>query len=139
MLDNAVRTAAEAAAALGCEVGAIANSLIFMADRDPVLILTSGGHKVDTAYVAGIIGAARLARASPEQVRAATGQPIGGVAPVGHPQPVRTYVDAALRSYDVIWAAGGIPHAVFPTTFDELVRVTGADIIEVSPPPSALM
>jgi prolyl-tRNA editing enzyme YbaK/EbsC (Cys-tRNA(Pro) deacylase) len=134
VLDNAVRTAAEAAAALGCEVGAIANSLIFMADRDPVLILTSGGHRVDTVYVARVIGADRLTRASPEQVRAATGQPIGGVAPVGHPVPVRTFVDAALRRYDVIWAAGGIPHAVFPTTFDELVRVTGGNILEVSAP-----
>jgi prolyl-tRNA editing enzyme YbaK/EbsC (Cys-tRNA(Pro) deacylase) len=86
-LADSARTAAQAAAALGCTVGAIANSLVFMADEHPVLILTSGAHRVDTAHVAGQLGVGAVRRATPEQVRAATGQPIGGVAPVGHPRP----------------------------------------------------
>jgi prolyl-tRNA editing enzyme YbaK/EbsC (Cys-tRNA(Pro) deacylase) len=124
MLPDAVHTAAAAAAALGVEVGQIANSLIFDADSEPLLVLTSGAHRVDTAKVANFIGATAVRRATPEFVREHTGQAIGGVAPVGHPKPIRTLVDTALAGYDVVWAAGGIPHAVFPTTFDELVRVT---------------
>jgi prolyl-tRNA editing enzyme YbaK/EbsC (Cys-tRNA(Pro) deacylase) len=124
MLPDAVHTAAAAAAALGVEVGQIANSLIFDADSEPLLVLTSGAHRVDTAKVANLIGATAVRRATPEFVREHTGQAIGGVAPVGHPKPIRTLVDTALAGYDVVWAAGGIPHAVFPTTFDELVRVT---------------
>jgi prolyl-tRNA editing enzyme YbaK/EbsC (Cys-tRNA(Pro) deacylase) len=86
---------------------------------------------VDTAKVAQLVGVQRVRRASPEFVRAATGQAIGGVAPVGHPQPLRTLVDTALGAYDEVWAAGGIPHAVFPTSFDELVKVTGGVPAEV--------
>lgn len=132
-LADSARTAADAAAALGCEIAAIANSLIFMADRQPVLILTSGGHRVDTAYVATLLGVGKLSRAKPEQVRAATGQPIGGVAPVGHPQRVRTLVDLALQPFDVVWAAAGTPHTVFPTTYAELLRITGGEPIAVTP------
>jgi prolyl-tRNA editing enzyme YbaK/EbsC (Cys-tRNA(Pro) deacylase) len=117
-------TAASAAAQLGCEVGAIANSLIFNADDEPVLILTSGAHRVDTAKVAAELGVSALRRADPDFVYASTGQRIGGVAPVGHPQPVRTLVDTALADYDVVWAAGGHVHTVFPTSFAELVRIT---------------
>jgi prolyl-tRNA editing enzyme YbaK/EbsC (Cys-tRNA(Pro) deacylase) len=124
MLPDAVHTAVAAAAALGVEVGQIANSLIFDADGDPLLVLTSGAHRVDTGKVAAVIGARTVRRATPEFVREHTGQPIGGVAPLGHPKPVRTLVDTALAGYDEIWAAGGIPHAVFPTTFGELVRIT---------------
>jgi prolyl-tRNA editing enzyme YbaK/EbsC (Cys-tRNA(Pro) deacylase) len=131
-LTESARTAAEAAAALGCDVGAIANSLIFMADNNPVLILTSGGHRVDTAFVAGRLGVGALRRATPEQVRAATGQPIGGVAPVGHPEPVRTLVDVALEGYPVVWAAGGTPHTVFPTTYPELLRICHGEPVEVT-------
>src|SRR5579859_2628026 len=86
-------TAASAAAQLGCDVGAIANSLVFNADGQPLLILTSGAHRVDTAKIAAHIGAARVRRADPDFVRSATGQVIGGVAPVGHPQPIRTLID----------------------------------------------
>ena len=131
-LADAVRTAQDAAAVLGCAPAAIANSLIFMADEEPVLILTSGGHRVDTAHVATLLGVRKLRRATPEQVRAATGQPIGGVAPVGHPQPVRTLVDVALQPFPEVWAAGGTPHTVFPTTFDELLRITGGAPIAVT-------
>src|SRR6478609_3275638 len=131
-LTESARTAAEAAAALGCDVGAIANSLIFMADDNPVMILTSGGHRVDTAFVAGRLGVGALRRATPEQVRAATGQPIGGVAPVGHPHSIRTFVDVALEPYPVVWAAGGTPHTVFPSTYVELLRICGAEPVEVT-------
>jgi prolyl-tRNA editing enzyme YbaK/EbsC (Cys-tRNA(Pro) deacylase) len=117
-------TAATAAAQLGCEVGAIANSLVFSADGTPVLVLTSGAHRVDTARVAGLIGAATVKRADPDFVRRSTGQAIGGVAPVGHPEPLRTLVDTWLEPYDVVWAAAGHAHTVFPTSFAELVRIT---------------
>jgi prolyl-tRNA editing enzyme YbaK/EbsC (Cys-tRNA(Pro) deacylase) len=118
-------TAAAAAAQLGCDVGAIANSLLFNADGEPLLILTSGAHRVDTDVAAAVAGVASVKRADAEFVRAATGQPIGGVAPVGHPQPIRTLVDAWLRKYQEVWAAAGHPHTVFPTSFGELVRITG--------------
>ena len=124
VLDEAVHTASAAAAALGVEVGQIANSLIFDADGEPLLVLTSGAHRVDTAKVASGLGVAKLRRATPEFVREHTGQAIGGVAPLGHPKPVRTLVDTALARYPVVWAAGGVPRAVFPITYAELVRVT---------------
>ncbi|MGK5520553.1 YbaK/EbsC family protein [Micromonospora sp. URMC 107] len=125
LLPDAVHTAAAAAESLGVGVGQIANSLVFEADGAPLLVLTSGAHRVDTAGLAASIGVGRLRRATPEFVRAHTGQVIGGVAPVGHPRPLRTLVDTALESYDEIWAAGGVPQAVFPTTYPELLRVTG--------------
>ena len=131
VLPDEARTAAVAASQLGVEVGAIANSLVFDADGAPLLVLTSGAHRVDTDRVAALVGAASLRRASPEFVREATGQAIGGVAPVGHPAPIRTLVDVALSPYEVVWAAGGIPHTVFPTTYAELVRVTGGTPAEV--------
>jgi prolyl-tRNA editing enzyme YbaK/EbsC (Cys-tRNA(Pro) deacylase) len=131
ILPDSARTAAQAAAALGCEVGAIANSLVFDADGDPVLILTSGAHRVDTAKCASTLGVASLRRASPDFVRTHTGQVIGGVAPIGHPEPVRTVVDTWLEQYDEIWAAAGHPHAVFNTTYHELLRLTGGSPIEV--------
>jgi len=132
-------------------VGAIANSLVFDADGAPVLVMTSGAHRVDTVKVAVLLGAVtdrpaedqpaadRLAadrlvvvrRADPESVRRWTGQPIGGVAPVGHPAPIRTLVDTWLEKYDVIWAAGGHPHTVFPTSFGELVRITNGTPADV--------
>jgi prolyl-tRNA editing enzyme YbaK/EbsC (Cys-tRNA(Pro) deacylase) len=132
MFDEGVHTAAAAAAALGVEVGQIANSLIFDADGEALLVLTSGAHRVDTKKVAAGLGVAELGRATPEFVRAHTGQPIGGVAPLGHPKPVRTLVDTALAQYDVIWAAGGVPQAVFPITYAELLRVTGGTPVEVA-------
>ncbi len=118
-------TAATAAAQLGCEAGAIANSLVFQADDAPLLILTSGAHRVDTSRAAARAAAASVRRADPDFVRAATGQVIGGVAPVGHPQPLRTLVDVWLDKYDVVWAAAGHAHTVFPTSFAELIRITG--------------
>jgi prolyl-tRNA editing enzyme YbaK/EbsC (Cys-tRNA(Pro) deacylase) len=131
ILPDAVHTAALAADALGCEVGAIANSLLFDADGSPVLVLTSGAHRVDTAKTAASVGVTKLRRASPEFVREHTGQVIGGVSPIGHPAPVATYLDSWLQRYDVVWAAAGHPAAVFSTTYDELLLLTGASPIDV--------
>jgi prolyl-tRNA editing enzyme YbaK/EbsC (Cys-tRNA(Pro) deacylase) len=131
ILPDSVHTAALAAEALGCPVGAIANSLVFDAGGSPVLILTSGSHRVDTAATAGRIGVPTLKRASPEFVREHTGNVIGGVSPLGHPSPVPTWLDVALRQYDEIWAAAGHPAAVFSTTYDELLAMTGATEVEV--------
>ncbi len=132
ILPDAVHTAALAAAALGCEVGAIANSLLFDAGGVPVLILTSGAHRVDVAKAADAVGVPALDRAAPDFVRRHTGQVIGGVSPFDHPTPVGTWIDTDLRRYDVVWAAAGHPAAVFSTTFDELVSLTGATEIEVA-------
>src|SRR5690348_10249159 len=96
VLPDSVHTAALAAEALGCEVGAIANSLLFDADGTPILILTSGAHRVDTEKAAGLIGVPVLRRAKPEFVKEHTGQVIGGVSPLAHPAPVRTYLDPTL-------------------------------------------
>src|SRR3954471_13986285 len=103
ILPDSVHTAALAAEALGCEVGAIANSLLFDAAGSPVLILTSGAHRVNTAATADRIGVPALKRAAPDFVREHTGQVIGGVSPVGHPAPVPTWLDTQLQEYDVVW------------------------------------
>lgn len=132
ILDEGVHTAAAAAQALGVEVGQIANSLIFDVDGAPLLVLTSGAHRVDTGKLAAGLGATKFKRATPEFVREHTGQPIGGVAPVGHPAPIRTLLDVALRDHDVIWAAGGVPQAVFPIRYDQLLALTGAAEVDVA-------
>jgi prolyl-tRNA editing enzyme YbaK/EbsC (Cys-tRNA(Pro) deacylase) len=131
VLTDSAPTAATAAAQLGCEIGAIANSLIFNADDAPLLVLTSGAHRVNTDLVAGLVGARKVRRATPEFVREHTGQPIGGVAPVGHPAPVRTLVDTWLDEHETVWAAAGHPHTVFATTYGELLKITGGAAAEI--------
>ena len=131
VLPDAASTAPLAAAALGVEVGAIANSLVFWSDGEPLLVMTSGAHRVDTAALAVRLGRESIRRARAEQVREATGQAIGGVAPTGHPAPLVTVVDEDLAGYPEIWAAGGTPHTVFPMTFDELVALTGGTVVKV--------
>lgn len=137
-LPDSARTAAAAAEQLGVPVGAIANSLLFAAHTgagdgdEPVLILTSGAHRVDTGKVAADIGVQQLRRAKPDFVREHTGQVIGGVSPIAHPRPIRTFLDPALKQYDVVWAAAGHPAAVFSSTYDELLEMTGATEIEVN-------
>lgn len=130
-LPDSAATAALAASALGVEVGAIANSLIFDADGVALLVMTSGAHRVNTTALAERLGRTRIRRASAEMVIAATGQPIGGVSPVGHPAPVDTVIDEDLASFDVVWAAAGSAHDVFPLTFDDLVRLTGGTVQRV--------
>jgi prolyl-tRNA editing enzyme YbaK/EbsC (Cys-tRNA(Pro) deacylase) len=132
ILDRPAPTAAAAAEQLGCPIGAIANSLVFAsAEDEPVLVMTSGAHRVDLGRVRRDYDL-DLHRASADFVRAHTGQPIGGVAPVGHPAPIRTLVDRALAAYDPLWAAGGIPHAVFPLRYADLVRLTNGTEVDVA-------
>lgn len=132
VLDDHARTAAAAAQQLGVTVAQIANSLVFAVPDDDapggrraLLVLTSGAHRVDTERVAALVGAPRLDRADADFVREHTGFAIGGVAPVGHTSPLQTLVDDALAEHSEVWAAAGHPRTVFPTTFDELVRITG--------------
>lgn len=124
--DESTRTAVDAAHALGVPVGAIVKSLVFAADGAPVLVLASGDHQVDTTKVARVLDVAHVGRADADLVRDATGFAIGGVAPLGHPHPLRTVIDTHLASFDVIWAAAGTPKTVFATTYDELLQLTGA-------------
>lgn len=138
VLPQSTRTAAEAAAALGCDIGAIANSLVFAThssatgEGEPVLILTSGAHRVDTELCAMRLGVEALRRADADFVRRHTGQAIGGVAPVGHPAPLRTVVDRWLQRHPQVWAAAGHPHALFATSYDELLRLTNGTPIDVN-------
>lgn len=125
-LPAAAPTAADAATRLGCPVGAIANSLVFSVGGEPLLILASGAHRVDTRLVARLLGVGRgkIRRADPAYVLTVTGQEIGGVAPVGHPQPLPTLIDLTLDQHPHIWAGAGMPHTVFRTTFTELLKLT---------------
>ncbi|AMO60692.1 YbaK/prolyl-tRNA synthetase associated domain-containing protein [Mycolicibacterium phlei] len=125
ILDADVKTAAAAAQRLGCEVGAIANSLVFDCDGEPLLVMASGAARVDTDLLAKQLDAQRISRATPQFVKAATGQVIGGVAPTGHPSPLRTVVDESLRDYPLLWAAAGTPDSVMPLTYDQLLTLTG--------------
>ena len=135
VLPESVHTAALAAEALGCEVGAIANSLVFTSGlgdhRSPLLVLTSGAHRVDTAATAARIGVEGLGRADAEFVRRHTGQVIGGVSPIGHTTPVPTWIDTWLQRHPVVCAAAGHPAAVFSTTYDELLAMTGGTPVDV--------
>lgn len=131
VLDEHARTAVLAAGQLGCPVAAIANSLVFVADGEPLLVMASGAARVDTDVIARAVGAGEVAKASAGQVRSATGQAIGGVAPTGHPLPLRTLIDEDLRAQEEIWAAGGTPDTVFALTFDQLVLLTGGTVTAV--------
>ena len=130
-LPGSARTAAQAAGELGVPLGAIANSLVFDVDGAPLLVLTSGAHRVDVTKVAALLGVRGVRPASADFVRQHTGQPIGGVAPIGHPEPIGTLVDVELARHDQVWAAAGHPLAVFPTSYEELLRLTGGTAAEV--------
>ena len=124
ILDADAKTAVAAAHQLGCEVGAIANSLVFDCDGEPLLVMSSGAHRVDTELLARALGATAITKANPKLVRSATGQVIGGVAPAGHPNPLRTVVDETLARYPVIWTAAGTADSVMSMTYDQLLAVT---------------
>ena len=127
VLSDSARTAAEAAAALGIEVGQIASSLIFkLPDGSPLLVITSGRHRVDTDLVASNLGIEQLGRVDADYVKEQSGFSIGGVAPIGWVSPATILIDQALNDYDVVWAAAGHPHAVYPTSFAELLAITSA-------------
>ncbi|WP_442545748.1 YbaK/EbsC family protein [Arthrobacter sp. KN11-1C] len=129
--DDEVPTAAAAASLLGCDVAAIANSLVFELDGAPLLILASGAAKVDTALVAASLGTARIRRASPDFVLEHTGQAVGGVAPVGHPQPIRTILDISLQEHPLLWAGAGDHNSMFSISYIELQRITAAQPLRV--------
>jgi prolyl-tRNA editing enzyme YbaK/EbsC (Cys-tRNA(Pro) deacylase) len=135
VLPAEVRTAADAADALAVPVGAIVNSLLFDVEGAPLLVLTSGAHRVDEGKVAGLLGVAQITRASASFVKRSTGMSIGGVAPIGHPQPIETLVDVDLARYTRVWAAAGHPSAVFPTSYEELLRLTAGTAAEVGDGP----
>lgn len=124
ILDADAKTAVAAAAQLGCEVGAIANSLVFDCDGEPLLVMASGAHRVDTDLLAQVLGATTIRKASPRMVRDSTGQIIGGVAPVGHPRRLRTIVDESLADYPIVWTAAGTADSVMPLTYVQLLSVT---------------
>jgi prolyl-tRNA editing enzyme YbaK/EbsC (Cys-tRNA(Pro) deacylase) len=124
-LDENAHTAAAAAEGLGITKAQIANSLVFLANSDPVLVMSSGGHRVDTDKISAAFGGAEITKANADDVRAATGYVIGGVSPVGLATNLPTLVDIALSEFDEVWSAGGHPAWVYRTTFDELVRMTG--------------
>lgn len=128
VLSDSARSAKEAAEALGIEVGQIASSIVFrLPNEKPLLVITSGRHRVDTELVARNLKVEGLHRADADFVRVWSGYAIGGVSPVGWiSDEAIVLIDMALDDYEVIWAAAGHPHAVFPTNFAELVRVTGA-------------
>jgi len=127
---DGTRTAADAAAAVGCKVDQIVKSMIFDAAGEVVLALTSGAHQVDGAALAALAGVDACSRADPDQVRAVTGYAIGGVAPIGHTTPVRTWIDPHLLTFDRIWAAAGTPRHVFAVDPQSLVEATGAIVAE---------
>jgi prolyl-tRNA editing enzyme YbaK/EbsC (Cys-tRNA(Pro) deacylase) len=131
---DSTKTSLEAARALGCELGAIASCLVFVLDDEPVVILKSGAFRVDTEQFAVLVGGTTLRRASADEVRDATGQPVGGVSPVGWPTQLRVFLDDSLASFDEIWAACGTPHAVFATTYNELRELTNALPVTLHPP-----
>ena len=136
MLDDAARTAQQAADALGIGVGQIAKSIIFRRKSDDaaVLVVTSGDRRVDEKKVDALVG--KTGRADADFVKARTGYTIGGVAPVGHLQPPVTLIDRELFRFDEIWAAAGHPHGVFRLRHDDLQRLTGAPVADVAQEPA---
>ncbi|MEU3840854.1 YbaK/EbsC family protein [Streptomyces sp. NPDC028635] len=128
---DATRTAAEAAAAIGCELSQICKSLVFAADQEPVLVLMDGASRVDVDRVRAELGAERVTRARPDVVRETTGYAIGGVPPFGHRTRTRVLADRSLLAHDVVWAAAGTPHTVFPMAPGDLVAHAGATLVDV--------
>ena len=127
VLSDSARTAQEAADALGILVGQVASSIVFKLDDDsPLLVITSGRHRVDTKLVAEKLGITKLHRVDADYVKEKSGFSMGGVSPVGWINPATILIDEALNDYEVVWAAAGHPHSVYPTTFAELIKCTGA-------------
>ena len=121
------KTAADAARAIGCEVGQIVKSLVFMAGAEPFLALTSGPNRADTSKLSALMGGVPVRRADAEEARSATGFSIGGTPPFGYPRPLRALFDRDLLAYQEVWAAAGTPNAVFPIRPDDLVRASSAE------------
>lgn len=130
--ENGTKTAADAAEAIGCEVAQIASSLVFVADGDPVVVVTSGANRVSEARVADAVGAESVGMAGPDEVKAATGWSIGGVPPICHETDVPVLLDRTLLDHETVWAAAGTPDAVWPADPEELVDVAGATVADVA-------
>jgi prolyl-tRNA editing enzyme YbaK/EbsC (Cys-tRNA(Pro) deacylase) len=126
ILPDSTRTAPEAAAAVGCEVGQIVKSLVFMRDGQPVMVLCAGDRRVDAKRLG-------LKPANADQARAATGFSIGGIPPLGHAEPLETLIDESLRRFATVWSAAGTPHAVFEADTDALIEaIPGGEVLDVS-------
>jgi prolyl-tRNA editing enzyme YbaK/EbsC (Cys-tRNA(Pro) deacylase) len=126
VLPDSTRTAVEAAAAVGCEVGQIVKSLVFMRDGEPVMVLCAGDRRVAAQRLG-------LRAANADEARAATGFSIGGIPPLGHDQPLETLIDGSLRRFATVWCAAGTPHAVFEADTDVLISaIPGGEVVEVS-------
>jgi prolyl-tRNA editing enzyme YbaK/EbsC (Cys-tRNA(Pro) deacylase) len=124
------RTAADAAQAIGCDVGQIVKSLVFVADGEAFLALTSGANRADTARLAALLGATSVRRADADEVRAATGFAIGGTPPFGHPQVLPVLIDRDLATFDEVWAAAGTPDAVFRLSPGDLIAASGGRVVD---------
>ena len=131
VFETKVPTASAAASALGCELAAITNSLVFEVDGGPLLILASGAARVDTAYVASQLGSGLIRRATARFVLEHTGQEVGGVAPLGHPRKIRTLLDSTLEQHDILWAGAGDHNSMFSITYRDLQRITDAEVLDV--------
>ncbi|MGH2709816.1 MAG: YbaK/EbsC family protein [Actinomycetota bacterium] len=121
------KTAQDAARAIGCDVGQIVKSLVFVAGTEPFLALTSGPNRADTGRLSTLMGGSPVRRADADEARAATGFSIGGTPPFGHPRPLRVFCDRDLLAHSEVWAAAGTPNTVFPITPEELLRAAGAE------------
>lgn len=130
------RTADDAARAIGCAVAQIVKSLVFVADGAPVVALVSGSNRVDLERLAAELGASEVRRATGDEARDATGFAIGGVPPFGHARSAALLVDRDLLTHEVVWAAAGLPDAVFPMAPDDLVRVSGGRVVDLAERPS---
>ena len=135
-LQGSARTAQQAADALDTDLGSIVKSLLFLADGEPVLVLVAGDRRADPAKLKRLLGARRVIIADAERVRKETGFSIGGVPPIGHRQPLPTWIDTSLSRFETVYAAAGHPHAVFPIAFETLVRITDGHIADVAETPS---
>ena len=127
------KTASDAAAAVGCDVGQIVKSLVFLTDNQPILLLVSGKNRVDQDTIKLLLNAESFEMAKPEIVRSHTGFTIGGTPPFGHTQPMQTIMDEDLNAFDQVWAAAGTPNSCFPITPAELLEITGATLATVKP------
>lgn len=125
------RTAADAARAIGCQVGQIVKSVVLMADGAAIVALTSGANRADTGAIAALLGTSEVRKADAAEAREATGFAIGGTPPFGHPRPLRVLMDRDLLGYEEVWAAAGTPTSVFPIAPGDLERAAGAEVADL--------
>jgi prolyl-tRNA editing enzyme YbaK/EbsC (Cys-tRNA(Pro) deacylase) len=131
-LSDSARTAQLAAEAIGTELGSIVKSLVFLADGEPVLVLVAGDQRADPAKLKALLRARRVMIADADRVKQETGFSIGGVPPVGHLQPLSTWIDRSLARFETVYAAAGHPHAVFPVAYETLVQLTNGQVADIT-------